>query len=63
MLYKQGVEASWLADIFKTQARVEIQPAAEGLRELSLLVMLGWYLIVLKQQDDASVVTITAAGA
>lgn len=63
VVYKQGVEASWLADIFKTQARVEIQPAAEGLRELSLLVMLGWYLIVLKQQDDASVVTITAAGA
>ena len=62
ILYKQGVEASWLADLFKTQARVEIQPAAQGLPELALLVILGWYLIILKQQDDASVVATTAVG-
>ena len=61
ILYKQGIEASWLADLFKTQARVEIQPSAQGLPELALLVILGWYLIVLKQQDDASI-AVTAVG-
>ena len=61
ILYKQGVEASWLADLFKTQARVEIQPSAQGLQDLALLVLLGWYLIVLKQQDDASI-AVTAVG-
>jgi hypothetical protein len=62
ILYKQGVEDSWLADLFKTQARVEIQPSAQGLQDLALLVILGWYLIVLKQQDDAGVAATAAIG-
>lgn len=61
IVYKQGIEASWLADLFKTQARVEIQPSAQDLPDLALLVLLGWYLIVLKQQDDASIAA-TAVG-
>jgi hypothetical protein len=60
--YRQGIEASWLADLFKTQSRVEIQPSAQALQDLSLLVSLGWYLIVLKQQDDASAVTAATVG-
>ncbi len=62
ILYKQGIEASWLADLFKTQARVEIQPAAQGIPDLALLAILGWYLIVLKQQEDAGAAAAVAVG-
>ncbi len=62
ILYKQGIEDARLADLFKTQARVEIQPGAQGLIELPLLVLLGWYLMILKQQDDSAVAATAAVG-
>ncbi len=62
ILYKQGIEDAGLGDLFKTQARVEIQPAAQGLKELPLLVLLGWYLMILKQQDDSAVAATAAVG-
>lgn len=37
-------------------ASVELQPEAVGLAELPLLVMLGWYLIVMLHTDSAGVV-------
>ena len=36
-------------------AKVEIQPAAAGLPVLPLIVMLGWYLIVMMYMDSAAV--------
>jgi hypothetical protein len=39
--------------LFKSGADVEITPAAGGFPELSLLAVLGWYMIVLGAQDSA----------
>jgi hypothetical protein len=39
--------------LFKSGAELEIMPAAAGLPELSLLAVLGWYLIVLGARDSA----------
>src|SRR5687767_3448850 len=36
-------------------AKVEIQPAATELPELALVVMLGWYLVVMMYMDAATV--------
>ena len=38
----------------KSGADVEITPAAAGFPELSLLAMLGWYLLVLRDRDSAA---------
>lgn len=54
ILFRPGVEDSEISDWFKTQARVEIQPEAGMVKHLSLLVLLGWYLMILKQQDDVA---------
>src|SRR5512133_973999 len=48
--FKSGIEDGGVSDWFKTQAQVKIQPAANGLNELSLLVLLGWYLTILSHQ-------------
>jgi hypothetical protein len=49
--------------LFKRFAEVEIQPGMEGLREQSLLALLGWYRMVLDFEDEelATVAVITAA--
>jgi hypothetical protein len=61
--YKEGAQKSKLSDIFKNQAQVEIAPHAWRLPELSLLVMLGWYLIILHQEDAAAAATAASAAA
>jgi hypothetical protein len=47
----------------KRLAEVEIPPGMQGLRELSLLALVGWYRMVLEFEDEdlASLVVITAA--
>jgi hypothetical protein len=47
----------------KTEGQVEIEPDATGLPELSLLVVLGWYLLVLFGRDAASAGAAGAAAA
>jgi len=53
--FKPGSEESKWSAIFKYQAFVEINAPASQLEELPLLVSLGWYLMVL-QNDDATVI-------
>lgn len=60
VMFKQGIEDASLKDAFKAQARVEIQPAALLLPDVTLLVVLGWYLMIL-QADDSAAATTTAA--
>jgi len=36
-------------------------PEARYIGELSLLVTLGWYLMIMKQQDDSTAVTASTA--
>jgi hypothetical protein len=53
--YQSGAEEAKLSDFFKDQARVEIDPAARGMADISLLVLIGWYLILLQHADTAVV--------
>jgi hypothetical protein len=59
--FRSGVEGQSLKDIFRTQATVEIDPAASAHPRLPLLVALGWYLILLQHQDTATTAGTVAA--
>ena len=59
--FKSGAEESKWSDLFKCQALVEIDPSANELEELPLLVSVGWYLMIL-DQEDATAVVLCAAG-
>jgi len=52
--YQEGVEHPKFADWFKTQAGVRVEYPARGLPETPMLILLGWYLIVLHQEDSAA---------
>lgn len=52
--YQSGLDDNQIKDLFKSQARVEISPAAARLPELPLLVCAGWYLILLYKEDSAA---------
>jgi len=45
------------ASFLKKSAVVKIAPDAFSLPELSLLILMGWYLILLRSDDDASAAT------
>lgn len=55
--FKPGAEKPGLKEVMKTQAQVEIAPRAFNLPELPLLLVLGWYLLVLYQDDAAAAAT------
>ncbi len=59
--FRSGVPDQKLKDIFRTQATVEIAPAATGDARLPLLVAFGWYLILLQHQDTAATAGTVAA--
>jgi hypothetical protein len=61
--FHQGVEDPGFSDAFKVQARVEISEQARGLADLSLLVLLGFYLMILHQDDSAAAAGAVAASA
>lgn len=50
-----GLEKEGLSDLFKTQAHVEITAGGAKAPELPVLVLLGWYLMILRQADAAAV--------
>ena len=58
--FKPGTEDKKWSDLFKFQALVEIDPSAQGLPELPLLVALGWYLMILHHEDAASAGAVVA---
>jgi hypothetical protein len=57
---KPGNEKFAFSDLFKTQAVIEIGAPAAGLSELPMLLMLGWYLMVMQQYDATVTVTTIA---
>ena len=57
---KPGAEKPKLSDLLKTQAVVEIGTHSYGLTELPLLLMLGWYLMIM-QKDDAATTAAVAS--
>jgi hypothetical protein len=50
-------------DLIKDQARVDIAPEARSKDELALLLLFGWYLIILQQEDVLATATAVAARA
>jgi hypothetical protein len=52
-----------LSDLIKDQARVDIAPQAQGQDKLALLLLMGWYLIILQQGDVVATATAVAAKA
>jgi hypothetical protein len=58
---KQGSKEGRLSDLFKTQSLVEIHPGAGAVPELPLLVLIGWYLMILRQDDAAAGAAAAAA--
>jgi len=45
-----------IGGVFKASAEVEILPVAMALKELPILVLFGWYLVVMLQSDSAAVI-------
>ena len=50
--YRLGVKDSRFSDWFKIQSRMEIYPAVALLPDPSLLVLCGWYLMVLERLEN-----------
>ena len=48
-----------IGGVFRQSAKVDIQPAALRMTELPLLITLGWYLVVMMNQDNAAAVLVT----
>ena len=59
--FRAGVDDPKLKDWFKTQARVEITEQAKNLSELSVIILLGWYLIIILHMDSSTSAVIAAA--
>ncbi len=51
------------SDLLKDQARVEMSPQARGMDKLALLLLIGWYLIILQQEDVMATATAVATKA
>ncbi len=51
---KPGSEEKKLSDLLKSQALVEIDPQAFELAGLPLLLMLGWYLMIMHQEESSA---------
>ncbi len=61
-LLRPGTPKPQIVNLIKSQSTLEIKPDARSIAELPLLVMLGWYLMILHQADTTSaIVTTTSA--
>jgi hypothetical protein len=52
--FKSGLEHNKLADIFKTQATVDINPIPYVKKYLTMLAAFGMYLILMEHEESAS---------
>ena len=58
-----GPEPHRFTDLFRAQAVVGVDPAASARPDLGLLLLFGWYLVVLHHDDaTATTVAVTAVG-
>jgi hypothetical protein len=60
--FKSGLDHSKLADMFKTQATIDINPIPYVKKYLTMLAALGMYLILMEHEESGSV-AITAGSA
>jgi len=61
LTFRSGIEDPKLKDWFKTQARVEIAEDKINVTELPIMVLLGWYLIIVLQMDSSTGAVVAAA--
>ena len=59
--YRSGGLDSGLKGLLKTQARVQVPGTARTLPDIDLLVIVGWYLIILQHEDSAAATAAIAA--
>jgi len=60
LTFLSGIEDPKLKDWFKTQARIEISGDKTDLPELPIMVLLGWYLIIVLQMDSSAGAVVAA---
>lgn len=60
VIFKPGAESQSLSNLFKSQSSVELALDEKDPTELALLVLLGWYLMVMSQEDAASAGAVAA---
>jgi hypothetical protein len=60
--YRSGSDEKNITNLFKHQAQVHISLDAWQLAELHQIVLLGWYLVLLQQEDSAAVAVTGALG-
>ncbi len=58
--YLSGSRNKKFSNLFKQQAQVIIDPKAWQLKDLSILIVLSWYLVIL-HYEDSSAVAVTAS--
>ncbi|MBN1248121.1 MAG: hypothetical protein JXC32_10720 [Anaerolineae bacterium] len=61
--YHAGVKKHTFGDLFKTQAEVSVVQHGADPNELALLIIIGWYIIVLHNEDSSAVAVAGAAAA
>ena len=59
--FDPGTENSTLSGVFKTQARVQVDAGGYSSVELALLILPGWYLVIVRQEDIEAAIAATAA--
>ena len=59
--FKEGAPESRFSNLFKIQAKVDIEAAGWQLPDLELLLALGWYLLILRHEDAAAGAAAAAA--
>lgn len=58
--YSAGTAETALTDLFKNQSQVAITDAGRRTADIDLLVLIGWYLIVLQHEDSAAITAAVA---
>jgi len=61
--YLSGSRNKKFSNIFKQEAQLFIAPEAYQIKELLILVLLGWYLVILQREDSAVVAASSSMGA
>jgi hypothetical protein len=58
--FSSGTMETAITDVLKNQSEVTITDAGQGVAEIDLLVLIGWYLIVLQREDSAAITATVA---
>jgi hypothetical protein len=54
VVFRSGLEETKLSDLLKMQSRIEVAIEGRACQDLSLLLLFGWYLMILAFDDNAA---------